>query len=212
MSYSSEYYDKYDATDTETLKSCGDGDTVTAAGNHAVLDVIAWKGIWHVTGAHERWEEVMKELIDTDAMDDFAQRTVGMHRRAGFHEWVQSCGSSWAMEESGVLQYPVFPPPSCSCSCDLNRSVISQLERVFASDYTPTAHDYLHFDQRQPVGIYREAQLERGAHPFVFIDVGVGMSSSCGRSKWMHFFTECQCVVFAADLTLYDQWLDGQHA
>jgi hypothetical protein len=147
------------------------------------------------------WAQEMQILLEMDEPTECAERIVAMCKDPSFHLEFASGGFSWADAESVMLQYTSFN--CCQESC----SIIEQLERVFAHDYAPNKHDYLHFDTRKSIGCLQEAQWKRSAHDFSFIDI----KGSHGRRKAIQYAQDCQCVVFVADMALYDEYHEQKH-
>ncbi|KAH7152757.1 guanine nucleotide binding protein, alpha subunit [Dactylonectria macrodidyma] len=93
--------------------------------------------------------------------------------------------------------------PDFTCTCKADQTTLAQLKRVFDHHYTPTDHDWFHFDSRNHPGI-RETQIERPTHTLSITDLSISMNRG-RRSRWMHIFDDCTCIVFLADLAQYDE-------
>jgi len=73
------------------------------------------------------------------------------------------------------------------------------LDRITASDYTPTVDDLLRC-RAKTTGI-QELHLEISDHKFIIVDVG-GQRSE--RKKWIHCFQDVTAVLFFVALSEYD--------
>lgn len=86
-----------------------------------------------------------------------------------------------------------------SCSCKKDQFTLGQLERVFAMDYQPDAHDWFHFDKRI-APLVRETSVQLGHHTISVIDLSIRSSQ---RRKWIHVMDDCACLIFVANLAHY---------
>jgi hypothetical protein len=102
---------------------------------------------------------------------------------------------------SGVLQEALR---DCSSVVDYSiRFFMSQLDRVCAPDYVPTAEDILNV-KTKTVGII-ETDFVFKTMRIRMVDVG-GQKNE--RRKWIHAFQEVTAVVFIVALTDFDQLLE----
>ncbi|KAH7141396.1 G-protein alpha subunit-domain-containing protein [Dactylonectria estremocensis] len=153
------------------------------------------------TGQSSRSVESLRQALeDYDPDDDGAiqaQVLWSICQQPRFHSDFQQHGVT--MQKLGLEENLEI-----TCTCKADHISLHQLKRVFAHDYTPTDHDWFHFDSRHRPG---ETQIERSTHTLSITDLSISMNRG-QRSKWMHIFDDCTCILFLADLAQYDEYLD----
>lgn len=133
--------------------------------------------------------------------EEQAATCVKLYCDAAFQNAVQQHGINLQDVEREILEHGYFCFLTCSCLRD--SSLRGHLKRVFAPDYHPTDHDWFHFGGRRRCGLgVREARVERSSYTLRLLDM---TSGSTERKKWIHIFQDATCLVFVANLALYDQ-------
>ncbi|KAF5601200.1 MIS1-C1-tetrahydrofolate synthase precursor mitochondrial [Fusarium pseudocircinatum] len=96
-------------------------------------------------------------------------------------------------------------PHILTCPCTANGNLSKLLKRVFAPEYVPTEHDWLHFDQRRLGRVAQEALVHRDSHTLQLLQI---TDRSTQRRKWIHILVDdAACLLFICDLAIYDQSL-----
>ncbi|RSL49274.1 hypothetical protein CEP53_009223 [Fusarium sp. AF-6] len=126
-----------------------------------------------------------------------AERLISMCQDPDFREAFQQEKDTLEDKDAELLGFE--QPKISTCTCDADRFTLTQLQRVFAPNYQATEHDWFHFDHRFP-SMVRETQVNMTDYSLTITDV---LMSSCRRSRWLHLYDDCACMLFVADISRY---------
>ncbi|RSL98496.1 hypothetical protein CDV31_012563 [Fusarium ambrosium] len=126
-----------------------------------------------------------------------AERLISMCQDPDFREAFQQEKDTLEDKDAELLGFK--QPKISTCTCDADRYTLTQLQRVFAPNYQATEHDWFHFDHRFP-SMVRETQVNMTDYSLAITDV---LMSSCRRSRWLHLYDDCACMLFVADISRY---------
>ena len=164
----------------------------------AILDQIHEKQ--ELVSANPVFERVLQTLIDNEHQPkEAAGMFLELYNDADFRHMLQTRGVDLDVVERKVLE--PLNCPLLTCDCCTYPIISSNLTRMFAPDYEPSEHDWIHFGTgRFSASMLREAHVERGTHTLQLID----LVRTTERRKWIHCFENTTCVIFVADLAYYD--------
>ncbi|WAO92305.1 Hypothetical protein NCS54_00980800 [Fusarium falciforme] len=144
--------------------------------------------------------EILQQTLETqDGESDTAQaeRLISMCQDSDFQEAFQQERN--ILEEKDGELLGIEQPKISTCTCGADSFTLSQLQRVFSPNYQATEHDWFHFDHRFP-SMVRETQVNMTDYSLAITDV---LMNSCRRSRWLHLYDDCACMLFVADISRY---------
>ncbi|CAH0039749.1 unnamed protein product [Clonostachys rhizophaga] len=115
------------------------------------------------------------------------------------------------LEHHGVSMKEVYSkahffdePGFLGCPYYDSQDIFKQVERVYATDYEPTDHDFFHFDRRLSLTLIREVRIEKIGYSIQLQDPVRNMGE---RRKWIHHMENPTGLLFIADISHYDEVL-----
>lgn len=147
--------------------------------------------------AAEYVKQAVRKVWRQEDKGDSARETISLYGDARFHDHLGELGLSWVEAEREALSWE--HSSLVDYDCGIAGIAAQQLRRVFAADYEPTDHDYVHFDDR--LYRFRETQLHRSSNRHLhFMDYRF---SCCRRKALPELLGAAKCIVFVADISAY---------
>ncbi|KEY68626.1 hypothetical protein S7711_00507 [Stachybotrys chartarum IBT 7711] len=134
----------------------------------------------HLDKAEDHVSKILLEINTTDQL-------LRTQHNTSFAELARQMG--------GLGQSTFF-----TCSCATEDGISSYLPRVFAPDFDPTRRDWFHLDTMRYGRMLREVDLERDGYSIQLLSPKLRGE----RRKWAHFLENTTCLIYVADLSIYD--------